>query len=151
MDPETAALHPAADRVRVIRALEIHALTGVAASAHRAAHGFASRRYEAQVLVLNPPRESLYELINRRTRQMYEAGLVEETRALVARGFRHTAPMRAVGYTQALDVVDGLRTQEEAIAATAQATRHYAKRQLTWFKKEPGARFVSPADALAAS
>ena len=77
-----------------------------------------------------------------------DAGLIDETRALVARGFRATAPMRAVGYSQALEVIDGTLTRAQAIVDTAQATRHYAKRQFTWFKKEKGARFVSAAEAL---
>ncbi|MEW5740451.1 MAG: tRNA (adenosine(37)-N6)-dimethylallyltransferase MiaA [Myxococcota bacterium] len=144
VDPVTAARLPVADRVRIVRALEIHALTGKPASAHREAHGFGADRYESTVWVLDPDREALYAAINARTRAMFESGLLEETKALVARGFRDTAPMKAVGYAQALDCLEGRMTREEAIAKTAQATRHYAKRQWTWFKKEPGARFVKP-------
>ncbi len=143
VDPVTAARLPVADRVRMIRALEIHALTGEPASTHREAHGFSASRYEYELLVLNPERQALYEAINARTQRMFDAGLIEETRQLVARGYRHTAPMKAVGYAQALEVLDGTMTEAEAIASTAQATRHYAKRQLTWFRKEQGARFVT--------
>lgn len=144
VDPPSAAKLPVADRVRVIRALEIHALTGEAASAHRARHGFQAERYASQYFVLTPPREALYAAINARARAMFDAGLVEETRALVSRGFRDAAPMRSVGYVQALACLEGRLTREAAIAELAQKTRHYAKRQFTWFKKEPGAVFLSP-------
>jgi tRNA dimethylallyltransferase len=134
----------------VIRALEIHALTGKPASEHRQEHAFAADRYEYELFVLNPARERVYEAINQRTKKMFESGLVEETRTLVAKGYREAAPMRAVGYLQALQVVDGKLSVAEAIDDTAQKTRHYAKRQFTWFKKEKGAREVPPADALGA-
>ncbi len=145
VDPETAAKLPLGDRVRMIRALEIHALTGETASAHRARHAFAADRYPFRLWVLSPEREALYAAINERTRRMFdEGGLLEETRALVARGFRDAAPMRSVGYVQALACLDGAMTREAAIADAAMKTRHYAKRQFTWFKKEAGARFVTP-------
>ncbi len=150
VDPVTAAKHPVQDRLRVIRALEIHALTGKPASEHRDEHAFSADRYEYELFVLNPEREQVYAAINARTAKMFASGLVEETRALVEKGYRHAAPMRAVGYLQALQVVDGTLTLSKAIEDTAQATRHYAKRQLTWFKKERGARSVLPADALTA-
>jgi tRNA dimethylallyltransferase len=150
VDPVTAAKHPVQDRLRVIRALEIHALTGKAASEHREEHAFAADRYDYKLVVLAPDREAVYAAINARTKAMFDAGLVDETRALVAKGYREAAPMRAVGYLQALQVVDGAMTVEQAIRDTAQATRHYAKRQLTWFKKEKGAAFVKPEDGLGA-
>ncbi len=142
VDAETATRLPVADRVRIIRALEIHALTGKPASVHRAEHAFAGDRYEHRLLVLNPARAELYEAINARTRRMFAQGLVEETQALVERGYRHAQPMRSVGYTQALAHLDGAMTLDEAIADTAMKTRHYAKRQFTWFKKERGAQFL---------
>ncbi|GEL71442.1 tRNA (adenosine(37)-N6)-dimethylallyltransferase MiaA [Myxococcus virescens] len=144
VDPETAAKLPPQDLVRVIRALEIHAQTGVPASAFRKAHAFAPDRYPFQLYVLAPPRDVLYGLINTRTRMLFERGLVEETRELLARGYADAAPMRSVGYVQARAVVEGRMTREEAIHDTAQETRRYAKRQLTWFRKEPGAVFLAP-------
>lgn len=150
VDPVSAARLSPADRVRVIRALEIHALTGRPASAQREAHGFTARRYDYGLWVLWPPREALYAAINARTEAMFAAGLVDETRRLVAQGYRDAAPMRAVGYAQALKVVDGLMTEAEAVAEVAQKTRHYAKRQYTWFKKEEGAVPIAPEAALAA-
>lgn len=144
VDPASAQRLHVADRVRVIRALEITRLTGTPASQWREAHSFAEDRYAYRLWVLNPERASLYEVINRRVEQMFDSGLLEETRALVDRGLRDAAPMRAVGYSEALECLEGRLTRAEAIAATAQATRHYAKRQWTWFKRERHARFVEP-------
>lgn len=144
VDAATAARLPVADRVRVVRALEIHALTGRPASEHRSAHAFSAERHRFHLWVLDPPREALYAAIDARTRAMFDGGLLEETRRLVERGLRDTAPMRAVGYAQALAVLDGRLSHAEALADTAKKTRHYAKRQWTWFKKEPGARFIAP-------
>ncbi len=149
LDPETAARVKPTDLVRIVRALEIHALTGQPASAHRAQHAFAQDRYPYRLFVLKPGREALYEAINQRTRQMFERGLVEEARRLVDLGYASAPPMQSVGYAQALAVVQGRLTREDAIAQAAQATRHYAKRQLTWFKKEAGAQWITPPyDAL---
>ncbi len=142
VDPTTAArLHPA-DLVRVVRALEIHAQTGTPASELQRAHAFETDRYAYELFVLSPPREALYAAIDARTQRMFTGGLVEEVAELVHRGYRDAAPMRSVGYAQALDVVDGRLTREEAIRLAAQATRRYAKRQETWFRKERGAVHV---------
>ncbi|WP_309889981.1 tRNA (adenosine(37)-N6)-dimethylallyltransferase MiaA [Archangium sp.] len=144
VDPETAAKLPPQDLVRTIRALEIHKQTGKPASEFRREHAFAPDRYPFRMYVLNPPREALYRTIDARTAAMFQRGLVEEVRELIARGFAEAAPMRSVGYVQAKAVVDGQLSVDEAIQQTAQETRRYAKRQLTWFRKEPGALFVEP-------
>ena len=75
---------------------------------------------------------------------MFERGLVKETARLVDRGFRESAPMRSVGYRQALAVLDGEMTEEQAERETFLESRRYAKRQRTWFRREPGTRFVPP-------
>ena len=144
VDAASAARLPVRDRVRVVRAIEIHMLTGKPASASRQAHAFAESRYDYRLWVLDPPRDALYAAINGRMKAMFQAGLVAETKGLVARGFREAAPMQSVGYAQALQVVDGALAEGRAIELAAQATRHYAKRQLTWFRKERGAVFVQP-------
>jgi tRNA dimethylallyltransferase len=135
VDPATAARLPVKDRVRIIRALEISMATGRPASEQREAHGFRAERYRAQWVFLSPPREQVYEAINRRTKAMFAAGLVDEVRDLLARGYRNAAPMGAVGYVQALACVEGQMSEAAAIADVAQKTRHYAKRQWTWFRK----------------
>jgi tRNA dimethylallyltransferase len=144
VDPVSAARLPPRDRVRLIRAIEIFTLTGEPASTHRERHSFQSARHPYQLWVLDPPRDALYAAINARTKTMFEAGLIDETRRLVAAGYRNAAPMIAVGYAQALAVVDGRMTEADAITDVAQKTRHYAKRQWTWFRKEQGARTIQP-------
>lgn len=153
VDPITADRLPIQDRLRIIRALEIHAGTGKPASALREAHAFQAARYPYRLWVLQPEREALYRAINARAEVMYRQGLLDEVRALIERGYRDSAPMRSVGYVQALDVVEGRCSEAEGLARTQQATRHYAKRQLTWFRKETQARLLTPpydVDALVA-
>lgn len=149
IDPETAARVKPTDLVRIVRALEIHELTGTTASQFRNEHRFAEDRYPFDLYVLDPPREELYRRIDERAARMFREGLLDEVRDLVARGFRDTAPMGSVGYVQALAQLEGRLTLEEAIAQTARESRRYAKRQLTWFRREPGARFIQPPYDLA--
>jgi tRNA dimethylallyltransferase len=91
---------------------------------------------------LAPERKALYERINARAARMFEAGLVEETRGLLERYGRVRA-LDALGYRQALAVVDGAMTVEEAVAAAQQGHRNYAKRQGTWFRREPEVRWIA--------
>jgi tRNA dimethylallyltransferase len=100
---------------------------------------------------LNPPRERLYDRLNQRCAEMFAAGLVEETRGLLER----CGPVKALdslGYKQALGVLDGSTSFDEAVRAAQQAHRNYAKRQITWFRREPEVhwmeRFGDEADAL---
>lgn len=150
VDPETAAKLPPRDLVRTIRALEIHKQTGKTASEFRKEHAFAADRYPFRMYVLSPPREEMYRGIDARTAAMFQRGLVDEVRELIARGYAEAAPMRSVGYVQAKAVVDGTLSLEEAIEQAAQETRRYAKRQLTWFRKEAGAVFIEPPYDVAA-
>lgn len=144
VDPATAATVKPTDPVRIIRALEIHQSTGVPVSEHRQRHGFRECRYRFVLRVLSPPRDELYRAIDERARAMFAGGLVDEVRSLVARGFRDAPAMRSVNYVQALAVLEGRMSLEEGIASAAQQARRYAKRQLTWFRKEVGAQFISP-------
>jgi len=91
---------------------------------------------------LAPPRVALYERINARAARMFERGLIEETRGLLERYGRVRA-LDALGYRQALTVVDGAMTLEEAVAAAQQGHRNYAKRQGTWFRREPEVTWIA--------
>lgn len=142
VDPQSAAKLSMNDRVRIERALEIHHLTGQPASVLRAAHGFADDRYRYLGFTLSPPRGKLYARIDARTRAMFAAGLVEETEALLRAGYAEAPPMGSIGYAQAQALLAGKLSRDEAIDQAAHATRKYAKRQLTWFKKERGLRAV---------
>lgn len=144
VDPESAARLSPNDLVRTVRALEIHAATGRTATEFHRAHAFAADRYDYRLLVLEPERDALYAAIDARMQAMFAAGLLEEVEALLARGYADAAPMRSVGYVQARAVVEGRMTRAEGLADAARETRRYAKRQLTWFRKERGARFVPP-------
>jgi tRNA dimethylallyltransferase len=144
VDPPSAERIAAADSLRVVRALEIYEMTGAPASAIQQSHRFAAQRYPFALWFLDPPRDVLARAIAQRTQKMFAQGLVEEVEALVLRGYRDAPAMRSVGYRQALGVVDGRLSLSEAEAETEQQTRAYAKRQRTWFRKEPGVRFVVP-------
>jgi tRNA dimethylallyltransferase len=90
---------------------------------------------------LNPPRKALYERINRRCAAIFDAGLVEETRGLLGR-FGPVASLNALGYRQALACLNGTESFVEAVKAAQQGHRNYAKRQLTWFRREPEVHWI---------
>ena len=149
VDPVSAQRIPVADTLRVVRALEIHELTGKPASAAHQSHRFASTRYPYTLWFLDPPQDVLSQAIATRTRAMFAGGLVEEVEGLVLRGYREAPAMASVGYRQALAVLEGRLGRSEAEADTERQTRAYAKRQRTWFRREPGARFLAPPYVLA--
>jgi len=90
---------------------------------------------------LNPPRAELYERLNRRCAEMFAAGLVEETRGLLAR-FGPVKALDSLGYRQACAVLNGTLSVDEAIKAAQQGHRNYAKRQMTWFRREPEVHWI---------
>jgi tRNA dimethylallyltransferase len=95
-------------------------------------------------LVLMREREELYRAIDARAQRMWEDGLVAEVRGLVRAGYAPTLrPLQALGYRQAVAVVAGQATDAEALAEMQRATRNYAKRQVTWFRREPTAEWVT--------
>ncbi len=133
-DPRAAAeIHPN-NVVRVIRALEVAEEGRESISRERAAAG--ALVYDALVVGLTRPREVLYERINRRVDLMVEAGLLEEVERLLASGVPREAPaMKGIGYKEIAAYLAGETTQEEAIDTLKKNTRHFAKRQLTWFRR----------------
>lgn len=130
------------DTNKVIRALEV-CLSGRRLSdlhAERKPQGLEG--YRILKLFLDPPREAVYKRINQRCIEMFQSGLLDEVRRLVSSGVsRASQPFLAVGYREALAVIDGLMTVEQAIELTQIATRHYAKRQWTWFRRD--AEFIA--------
>ncbi len=136
-DPEAAArIHPNNVR-RVVRALEM--LEGGMSYAEQAAR-FTQRRsvYDAVVLGLTMNRERLYARIDERVDSMLAAGLLDEVRALMARGFREAlTATQAIGYKELVRVIENGADPGEATASIKQATRRYAKRQMTWFRADP--------------
>jgi tRNA dimethylallyltransferase len=139
-DPPTAArMHPN-DHQKLVRALEICLLARRPASAVFAAGAVALRGFAALKLVLAPERDALRDRIQDRTAQIFAAGLVQEVRGLLAGGLPADVKcLEAIGYKQARAVIEGRISEQEACRLTFFATCQYAKRQLTWFRKEPGA------------
>ncbi len=144
LDPVTAARVRPGDLLRIIRALELFELTGRPPSEIRAALWEAPRVAVSALLVLSREREELYALIEARARRMWEEGLVGEVRRLLSAGLSPEArSLQSLGYRQALAYLQGGLTAEEALADMQRATRNYAKRQLTWFRREPAAEWIS--------
>ncbi|WP_172121132.1 tRNA (adenosine(37)-N6)-dimethylallyltransferase MiaA [Actinomyces faecalis] len=134
-DPVSAARIQPTDSRRIVRALEVAAVTGRPFSA-------GLPRYEDVAptvhLALRPDRELLRERIRVRTTAMFDSGLLEETAALLDQGLREgPTASRAIGYAQAIAVLDGAMTTEEAIESTCLATRQLVSRQLKWFRRDP--------------
>jgi tRNA dimethylallyltransferase len=135
VDRESAALVHANDRVRLIRALEVFELTGRPLSVWRREHGFRQCRYRLLKIGLTAERTELYRRIDRRAATMLAHGLVEETAALLAAGYSpQLKTLQTIGYREALRLLRGECTVPAALQELQQATRRYAKRQLTWFR-----------------
>jgi tRNA dimethylallyltransferase len=151
-DPLAAAsIHPN-DRVRVVRALEVFEQTGLPLGQLRKAHALGAPRYEALRVVLDPGSDALTPRIVARTRQMIEAGLAEETRALVARFGRDLRALSAVGYREMVAHVCDDVPIDQTESQIIRATRIYARRQRTWINGEPGERWhAEAAEVLSAA
>lgn len=122
---------------RVIRALEYYHQTGRKISDHNAEERQKESPYEFRYFVLNDLREHLYERIDLRVDQMIEEGLVKEVTALKEKGYtKNMVSMQGLGYKEILDYLDGACSLEDAVYTIKRDTRHFAKRQITWFKRE---------------
>jgi tRNA dimethylallyltransferase len=140
LDPAAAAKIHANDIPKLVRAIEV-CLTarGPMSDLWRERGRDPLGGFRILRIGLNPPREQLYERINQRAKQMFDDGLVGETRSLLERygDGRNIAPIHSLGYKQALEYLRGQRTLNQAMAAAQQGHRNYAKRQRTWFRREP--------------
>jgi tRNA dimethylallyltransferase len=136
-------IHPN-DLRRIIRALEISQSGGLA-SARRRAHGFADRPFRVLHLAIDPGREVLNARIDERCREMIDAGLLQEVRGLRERGYGpELPPLQSIGYRHLAAVADGLDTLGNALEAMQRDTRRFARRQRTWLRGVPDARWVDP-------
>lgn len=136
LDPEAAArIHPN-DTPKLIRAVEVSLRAGRPMSEQWRKGGEALAGYNLLLLGLSPARESLYARIDARAAAMFEQGLIDEVEGLLASGVgRGARAFGSLGYAQCLDCLDGKLSLSEAVEAAARATRRYAKRQLTWFRR----------------
>ncbi len=142
-DPDSAAAIPKGNVKRVIRALEFYRVTGKRISEHNREEREKESPYDLRFFVITMPRDRLYQRINERVDEMVEQGLFKETEELVSLGVKPgMTSLQGLGYKQAYLYLTGKYSYEEAVDAIKKETRHFAKRQLTWFKKEKEAVFI---------
>lgn len=147
VDPESAKAIHANNRKRVIRALEYYQQTGEKISSHNEAERQKESPYDFLYYVLNTDRAALYQRIDRRVDNMLADGLVEEVQKLKDMGCsRAMVSMQGLGYKEILDYLDGTISLEEAVYILKRDTRHFAKRQLTWFRRERDVRWLNLPD-----
>lgn len=147
VDPASADAIHANNMKRVIRALEYYQLTGQKISEHNEEQRLNSSPYDFSYFVLNDHRNLLYERIDQRVDEMVVNGLIEEVKTLKAMGYdRSYVSMQALGYKEIFRYLEGEISLEEAIYIIKRDTRHFAKRQITWFKREKEVIWVNKPD-----
>lgn len=149
IDPlEAAKIHPN-NRIRLIRALEIYRLTGKSKSELMTTGAYKKSKYDYFYYCLNPNRDMIYESINKRVDSMIENGLIDEVKRLIDEGLKEDIKKaNVIGYNEILDYLDGNISIEEALNMIKQNSRRYAKRQMTWFRKQGNLRFYENIDNL---
>jgi tRNA dimethylallyltransferase len=147
VDPDSAArLHPN-DLIRIVRALEVFEHSGSMLSALQDKHGFNSKPYRTVKICLNMPRDVLYRRIDQRAEVMFTQGLLEEAETLLGAGYDPSLKaLRTIGYRQAFALLRKEMARDEAIDDLKQATRRYAKQQLTWFRKDKSMIWLESSD-----
>ena len=138
-DPISAERIEQNDKKKIIRALEVLHLTGKPMSENQ---GIKDPEFDVEWIGCNFPREVLYERINRRVDLMFENGIIEETQNLIKKHGRIGNIVDSIGYKEVLAYLDGVYTLEEAKDKLKQNSRNYAKRQLTWFRKNPNIKWT---------
>ncbi|MFC2163447.1 tRNA (adenosine(37)-N6)-dimethylallyltransferase MiaA [Acidobacteriota bacterium] len=147
IDPEYGEHVGRNDRIRIIRALEVYTATGKPISDHFLSTKPYVHDFNITQIGLKLERKELYNRIEDRVEKMYEQGIVDEVRALFESGVKESAPpFRALGYKHVLQFLKEEISLDEAIYLTKRDTRHYAKRQMTWFRKREGIRWLDPHD-----
>ncbi len=148
-DPPTGRRVAPGDAQRILRALEVVEVSGVPLSEWIDRRPYGSERMDAVRIGLTLPRSVLYDAIEHRVARMVERGWVEEVEELLSRGLSTTLPaFQAIGYRQIARSLHGRCSLEEAVDETVRATRRYAKRQLTWFRKEAGIHWFDARDVV---
>ncbi|PJA45159.1 tRNA (adenosine(37)-N6)-dimethylallyltransferase MiaA [Candidatus Uhrbacteria bacterium CG_4_9_14_3_um_filter_50_9] len=145
LDPAGAEFIDRENKRRVVRALEVTKLTGKPFSEQRSA---GEPKYDVLQIGLDVPREELYERINQRVEEMVAMGLVDEVRRLKGKYGCEIDAMTGIGYRQICEFLNGNESLAEAIQATKQATRRYAKRQMTWFKRDERIKWITPGESV---
>ncbi|MEK7851747.1 MAG: tRNA (adenosine(37)-N6)-dimethylallyltransferase MiaA [Deltaproteobacteria bacterium] len=139
VDPESAGRIGPRNTHRIIRALEVFCLTGIPISQYQKEHAFSERPYDTFKIGLTKERETLYKDIDDRIESMVKAGLVDEVRRIIEMGYSPgSKAMKALGYSHICRYLKGEYDLEEAVRLIKRDTRHYAKRQMTWFRRDAG-------------
>ena len=143
-DPQAAQRLPLSDRKRIIRAMEVYLETGETITEHDRKTKLIPPRYEPCWIGLNfDSREELYRRVDLRVHKMMEAGLLQEVRSLLDAGIPAEATsMQAIGYKELVSACRGDESLDEAVQQIQQSSRRYAKRQLTWFRRNPGMHWI---------
>lgn len=143
IDPETAKKYHPNNLRRVVRAIEFYRVTGQTISAHAAEEK--ESPYNYVYFCIDWDRAELYDRINRRVDMMFEQGLEDEARAILNMGIENTSTaMQSIGYKELFSYFDGQRSFDEAVEEIKRNTRRYAKRQLTWFKRNENIIWLDP-------
>ena len=141
-DPESAArLHPN-DVRRVVRAIEVYRLTGISLTEHNRRDQARQGEYDERIFALEWPRDELYARIDQRVEEMLQAGLLKEVRALMRMEQEQPTAVQAIGYKEIAAALRGETTLAEGIARMQQASRNYAKRQITWLKRDGRTQWI---------
>lgn len=146
VDPASAARLDPRDRVRIVRALEVYRASGRPLTDHHREGSHALEGFAVLTLGLAPDRERLRAAVLRRSRDMMAGGLVDEVRGLLARYPADLRPLQAIGYRQAVGIVQGRLTADVALRDIVKDTMRYAKRQMTWFRHQEDVRWCAEAD-----
>lgn len=150
VDPLQAQKLNPGDRRRIIRGLEVFSLTGKPISRLQSEHRFSDSPYTCLKIGLSPERRTLYHRIDRRVDEMIQQGLVAEVQTLLSMGYPpDIKPMQSIGYRQIVHYLQGGISLHEAVDAIKQQTRNYAKRQLTWFRKDEEMIWFNPDEPFA--
>ena len=148
-DPLSAKkLHPN-NLKRIIRAIEFYKVSGIPISEHQHMTKLKESRYNAVEFIIDRERYELYDRINRRVDIMMDEGLTDEVKTLIDRGYSpELNSMQGIGYKELIAYFNGKSTLDEAVDAIKQNSRRYAKRQLTWFRRNENIHWLSPDNAL---
>ncbi len=145
IDPDAAGrIHPN-DTYRIVRALEIFETSNITITQRQEMHSFDDSPYDALKIGISIDRETLYDRINRRVDIMMDQGFVDEVQGLVDAGFSPALKsMQSLGYRHVCEFLDGKIDMDEAVRTMKRDTRHYAKRQMTWFSKDTEITWLKP-------
>jgi tRNA dimethylallyltransferase len=142
IDALSAARIMETDAERIIRAYEVYLLSGKPMTWWQQQPRDSFQGFRWLKIGIDMPRDELYQRINRRVDDMFQNGLLEETQDLMTRHSQTSHAFKAIGYRQAMDHLEGRLTLEQAVEETKKESRHYAKRQLTWFRSDPAIKWL---------